>query len=64
MTQQDFDKTYFGCGMQATYLGSVYAIVTINVQERLFGLYDGLNAQDCEDGDVIWVRCESMELVK
>lgn len=64
MTQQEFDKTYFGCGMQAAYLGSVYAIVTINVQERLFGLYDGLNAQDCEDSDVIWVRCESMELVK
>lgn len=64
MTQEEFATTYFGCGMQAIYLGSVYAIVTINVQEKLFGLYDGLNANDCEDQDVIWVRCESVELVK
>ena len=64
MTQQEFATTYFGCGMQVIYLGSVYAIVTINVQEKLFGLYDGLDANDCEDQDVIWVRCESVELVQ
>lgn len=64
MTQEEFATTYFGCGMQATYRGSVYAIVTINIQEKLFGLYDGLNANDCEEQDVIWVRCESVELVQ
>ena len=64
MTQEEFATTYFGCGMQAIYRDSVYAIVTINVQEKLFGLYDGLNAQDCEEQDVVWVRCESVELVQ
>lgn len=64
MTIEEFDSYYFGCGMQVTYRGSLYAIVTINFQEKLFGLYDGLNAHDCEDGDVVWVRCESAEIVK
>lgn len=64
MTQQEFDSFCFGCGMQAIYCGHAYAVVTVNFKERLLGLYDGLNAQDCEDGDVMYVRCENVELVK
>lgn len=55
MKIEEFDSYYFGCEIQVTYRGSLYAIVTINFQEKLFGLYDGLNTQDCEDGDVVWV---------
>lgn len=64
MTQQEFDKTFFAAGMQFKYLGFVYCLVSVNFQEKLIGLYDGLNAKDCEDGDVMWVRCENAELVK
>lgn len=64
MTQQEFDSFCFGCGMQAIYCDHTYAVVTVNFKERLLGLYDGLNAQDCDDGDVMWVRCENVELVK
>lgn len=58
----DFDKAYFSCGMTAKYKGAIYAIATINVEERLLGLIDALSAKDCEDGDIIWVRCENAEV--
>lgn len=64
MTQDEFDFAGWGCGMHAEYMGSVYAVVSVNFQEKLVGLYDALSAKDCDDADVIWVRCENMELVK
>ena len=63
MTQVQFDKTYFSCGMTVEYKGAIYAIATINFEEKLFGLIDALSVKDCEDSDVIWVRCESVEFV-
>ena len=62
MTVDEFDKAYFSCGMTAKYKGAVYAIATINVEEKLFGLIDVLSVKHCEDSDVIWVRCESAEV--
>lgn len=62
MTVDEFDKAYFSCGMTAKYNGAVYAIATINVEERLLGLIDALSAKDCEDSDIVWVRCENAEV--
>lgn len=62
MTQEEFDSKAWGCGINAVYMGALYAVVSVNFQEKLVGLYDALSAKDCEDGDVIWVRCENVEV--
>ena len=63
MTKQEFDQTAFSAGVQFKYRGFVYGLVSVNFQEKLIGLYDGLDAKDCEEQDVMWVRCENAELL-
>ena len=64
MTQQEFDLMGFGAGMKVVYRGSVYGIVSINFYEKLFGIVFGEADGDDSEDDLIWVRCESVELVK
>ena len=61
MTQEEFDSTRFTAKMTAIYRGSEYGISTVNFYERLLGL---LPFGSDDEGDLIWVRCESMELVQ
>lgn len=58
----DFDKAYFSAGMTAEYKGNLYAIATINFEEKLFGLTEIECTENCSGDDVFWVRCENAEV--
>ena len=64
MTREEFNKFGFGPGMFALYKEDkrnpepdAYPITAVNFYEALLELR-------CKDGDFIWVRCESIDLVK
>lgn len=62
MTQQEFDNFGFRAGMLCTYKGGKYHIASCCFEERLFGLIeDGFFPID--EYNLIWVRCESVELL-
>lgn len=64
MTQQEFDSVSFGAGMSVNYRGVTYAVAAVSFKERLLGLSDEADFDDESDKDLIWVRCESVEIVK
>lgn len=62
MTRDEFNNTGFGPNMYALYKiderqpdPEVYPISAVNFCEGLIEL-------KCDDGDFIWVRCESVDL--
>lgn len=57
MTKEQFDETKFTGGMTAEYKGGVYAIASVDFEERLIGLL--MNIPGAEPNDVSWVRCEN-----
>lgn len=59
MEIEEFNKTSFGAGMIAKYKGCEYPVVSVNFEESLFGLGD-INV---DDDDLIWVRCENVDLI-
>jgi hypothetical protein len=59
MTREEFDKTRFTAAMTVDYRGGIYWISTVNFYERLLGIIP----LDGEDDDLIFVRCESVELL-
>lgn len=64
MTQQEFIKTKFGANMRVKYRGSVYGVVSVNFYEKLLGIIEGAATGDDAADDLIWVRCENVELIK
>ena len=62
MEVADFDKALFSAGMTAEYKGELYAIASINFEEKLFGLIEIECTENCSDDDVFWVRCENAEV--
>ena len=61
MTREDFNNTRFASGMIALYQGVWHDIDTVNFHEGLFGLSDGVSD---DPGDLIWIRCESVNEIK
>jgi len=61
MTQQEFDQSRFSSKDIVIYRGSKYRIKTVNYYERLFGLSIWSSDGDYDD-DLIWVRCENVEI--
>ena len=56
MTKDEFAKQRWQSGMRAEYMGKEYEIASCNFPEYLVGLDDGSE-------ELIWVRCENMELI-
>lgn len=62
MTKEEFDKKGWCAETKAEYKGIEYYVGSINFEERLVGLWN-LNS-DMEDmSDMIWARCENIELI-
>jgi len=64
MTQLEFEKIKFGASMRVKYRGSFYGIVSVNFYEKLLGIIEGAATGDDSADDLIWVRCENVELTK
>lgn len=64
MTQQEFDSMKWSSRISVTYRDVVCGVVSVNFHERLLGIIDGETDGDESAEDLIWVRCESVELVK
>ena len=64
MTQQEFGSTKFGANMSVIYRGAKYGVVSVNFYEKLLGLIDGSATGDDSSDDLIWVRCENVEIIK
>ena len=62
MEIKDFNKTSFGIGMRCIFKMETRVISSFNFDQALIGLKE--NCPGSEDGDVEWVRCESVELTK
>jgi hypothetical protein len=62
MTQQEFDNYGFRAGMFCTYQAEKYHIVSCCFTERLFGLMED-GRFPIDESNLIWVRCESVELL-
>lgn len=58
MTKQEYENQGWGPNMKAIYWGKEYSIDACNFPEYLIGL--GVDDSD----DLIWVRCENIELVE
>lgn len=60
ITKNIFDKMNWQKGMKAKIIktGEVGLIVSVDFDERLIGLVDATSKE------VIWYRCESLELIK
>lgn len=56
MTKKEFDIQKWKAEMKAEYRGVEFDIATVNFREQLVGLLD--------DGEITWVRCENIDLVK
>ena len=63
MDREEFNSTRFGPGMSALYKmdarnakTSKHPITAVNFNEALLEL-------KCRDGDYIWVRCESVDIL-
>jgi len=61
MTREEFDSTLWHAGMTVEYKGWKYYVGSVNFIEALIVLDDG-NSESAEDG--MWVRCESVEVIK
>ena len=59
MTQAEFDSAKFRSSSRVIYRGAEYRVVSVNFHERLLGLPCG-----DDDEDLIWVRCENVEVVE
>lgn len=59
MPIEEFEKIHFKAGMKAKYQGQTYAVASIDFSEKLFGL---ANPDFMED--LIWCRCENIELLE
>lgn len=58
MTQEEFKSVAWEAGMRVTYKEREYGVVSVHFEEMLiaFDFYG--------DGDLSWVRCESVSIVK
>jgi hypothetical protein len=63
MTQKDFDEKRWGANTKVTYRGTIYGVSAVNFYERLLGITTSADFDDESDDDLIWVRCESVELL-
>ena len=63
MTREEFKKQGFSSNMYTTYMGYEYYIASVNFYEDLLGLSDSKNNDDSDEecGDLLWVRCESID---
>jgi len=61
MNFDEFDNYQFGAGIAAKYKGKEYTVISVDFNERLFGLL-----LDCchDDDDLMWVRCENVTIEK
>lgn len=59
MTPQEFDSRRWGANAKVFYRGAEYGVASVNFPERLLGLSD---PGDDSGEDLIWVRCESVEV--
>lgn len=62
MNIEEFNKTSFTGNMQCKYKGAVRDIFSVNFNEALIGLVE--ICLGCDDGDIEWVRCENIEIIK
>jgi hypothetical protein len=64
MTREEFDKFKWQESTIVSYRGAEYGVVSINFYEALLGIILGGATGDDSADDLIWVRCESVEVVK
>lgn len=62
MDKVDFDNRHWGAGEMCSYCGILREVCSISFKEGLIGLVE--IASGCDDGDVEWVRCESVVMVE
>jgi hypothetical protein len=62
MTREEFNNSDFGFGDLCKYQGEVYYVNAIDFSEDLLGII--MNIEGADEGDVTWVRCESVEFIK
>lgn len=66
MTIEEFNNTRFKFGMKAEYKNNVYDIISVDFEENLIGLDNGIiecNGCGTERTDVMWVRCENCKII-
>ena len=61
MTREEFNSMQWHAGITVEYKGWEYDVGSVNFPEALIALDDG-NSDSAEDW--IWVRCESVEVVR
>ena len=60
MNRVEFDATGFHADMWVIYQGERHYVVSVDFEERLFGLID--DKHDVPADEWKWVRCESVKL--
>lgn len=66
MTIEEFKNTCFYYGMTAEYKNETYFIASVDFEENLIGLDDGITECEkcgCEQTIIKWVRCENCKIV-
>ena len=59
MTREEFNNYSFGGGMEISYKGNVYPLVSVDFEEGLIGYDMGGDS----DNDVCWARCENIVIL-
>ncbi len=63
MTRDEFNKFKWQASSAVSYRGAEYGVVSVNFYEALLGIIPGSATGDDSADDLIWVRCESVEVV-
>ncbi len=58
MTRDQFDKTWFGPGMEFYYEDGVHSIAAVDFKEALLAY-----RRDVEASELSWLRCESVNII-
>jgi hypothetical protein len=64
MTRKELNKMNWQESTIVSYRGAEYGVVSINFYEALLGIIPGYATGDDSSDNLIWVRCESVEVVK
>jgi hypothetical protein len=64
MTREELYKMNWQESTIVSYRGAEYGVVSINFYEALLGIIPGSATGDDSADDLIWVRCESVEVAR
>lgn len=62
MTIEQFNNTGFTGQMNCRYDGYIYAIASVDFEEKLIGIYESIEGAESRE-DISWKRCENIEIL-